>query len=195
MLDIADEACKHDAHRRQARDADHTPGRNDSMTQTTTHTAFPLWRRLFALLYDLVAVLAIVMAVGLACQLATHGRLIDTGRRVHIAWWYQPLQGLVVATYFLASWLRGGQTLGMRPWRIRVTTRDGAGLTLRQALLRLVVAALPALALLLAPAVGLPTALWAMAAGWLAWFGLAFFDRRRRTVYDLAAGSEVRRTA
>lgn len=164
------------------------------MTQTTDiHTTCPLWRRLLALLYDLVAVLAIVMVVGLLCQLATHGELITAGKQVHIAWWYQPLQGLVVAAYFLASWLRGGQTLGMRPWRIRVAANGGARLTAGQALLRLVVAALPLLLLLLAPVLGLRAALWAVAIGWVVWFGVALFDPRRRAVHDLAAGSDVRR--
>jgi len=164
------------------------------MTQTTaTDVMCPLWRRLFALLYDLVAVLAIVMVVGLICQLVTHGNVVTTGASVHIAWWYQPLQAVVVAAYFLVSWLRGGQTLGMRPWRIRVTSHEGALLTPGQALLRLLVAALPLLLLLLAPSLGWRTALWAVAIGWCVWFGVALIDRHRRVVHDLAAGSEVRR--
>ena len=164
------------------------------MTQTTTiEWVCPLWRRLLAMLYDLVAVLAIVMVVGLICQLATHGELITAGKQVHIAWWYQPLQGLVVAAYFLVSWLRGGQTLGMRPWRIRVAASGGARLTLGRALLRLIVAALPLLLLLLTPMLGLRAALWAVASAWFVWFGVALFDRRRRAVHDLAADSEVRR--
>ncbi|RUL71471.1 RDD family protein [Dyella choica] len=154
----------------------------------------PLWRRLFALLYDLVAILAIVMVVGLICQLATHGRLITTGTQVHIAWWYQPLQGFVVAAYFLVSWLRGGQTLGMRPWRIRIAGNGGARLTLKQALLRLAAAAIPLLLLLLAPSLGLRAALWTVAAAWSAWFAVALIDPRHRAVHDLLAGSEVHRT-
>lgn len=146
-----------------------------------------------ALLYDLIAVLAIVMVVGLLCQLATRGQLITTGAQVHIAWWYQPLQALVVAAYFVVSWLRGGQTLGMRPWRIRVTTRSGMRPSLRQALIRAIAAALPLLLLLLAPAFGLRAALWAVAAGWVVWFATALFDPSRRTLHDLAAGTEVRR--
>lgn len=164
------------------------------MTQTTAiEFACPLWRRLLALIYDLVAVLAIVMVVGLICQLATHGELITSGKQIHIAWWYQPLQGVTVAAYFLASWLRGGQTLGMRPWRIRVTATDGTRVTPRQALIRLIVAALPLLLLLCVPAIGLRAAVWAIAAGWTLWFAVAALNRRRRTVHDLAAGTEVRR--
>ena len=152
----------------------------------------PLWRRLIALVYDLVATLAIVMVVGLLCQLATRGQVITTGSQVHIAWWYQPLQAGVVAAYFVVSWLRGGQTLGMRPWRIRVTAGDGRRISARQALVRVLVAALPLLLLLLAPAFGLKTALWAVAGGWVAWFATALFAPRRRTLHDLAAGTEIR---
>jgi uncharacterized RDD family membrane protein YckC len=160
---------------------------------TTTNMICPLWRRLTALVYDLVAVLAIVMVVGLLCQIATHGQLITTGSQVHIAWWYQPLQALIVAAYFVVSWLRGGQTLGMRPWRIRVTTRSGMRPSLRQAFIRAIAAALPLLLLLLAPAFGLHVALWAVAGGWIVWFATALFDPSRRAVHDLAAGTEVRR--
>lgn len=162
------------------------------MTQTTDIDAScPLWRRLFALLYDQFVVVAIVMVVGLLCELATHGQLITAGKQVHIAWWYQPLQGLVVAAYFLVSWLRGGQTLGMRPWRIRVAASSGGRLTLGQALRRLIVAALPLSLLLLAPSLGLRPALWAVAIGWCVWFGIALFDPRRRALHDLAADSNV----
>jgi uncharacterized RDD family membrane protein YckC len=153
----------------------------------------PLWRRLLALVYDLLAVVAIVMVVGLLCQLATGGRLIATGAHTAIAWWYQPLQGLVIAAYFVASWLRGGQTLGMRPWHIRVTAGNGGKPTLRQALLRLLIAALPLLLLELAPFVGLRGALWAVAIGWALWLAPALFDPRRRALHDLVAGTEVRR--
>ena len=160
---------------------------------TTTDFVCPLWRRLIALIYDLVAVLAIVMTVGLVCQLATGGQLITTGAQVHIAWWYQPLQALVVAAYFVFSWLRGGQTLGMRPWRIRVTTREGTRLSLWQAILRAMVAALPLLLLLLAPALGLRTALWFVLGLWGIWFATSLVDSRCRPIHDLVAVTEIRR--
>jgi uncharacterized RDD family membrane protein YckC len=153
----------------------------------------PLWRRLIALVYDLVAVIAIVMVVGLLCQLATRGQLITTGDHIHIAWWYQPLQALVVAAYFIVSWRRGGQTLGMRPWRIRVTSSDGVRPSLRQTFVRMIIAALPLLLLLLAPTLGLHTAIWAVVACWGLWFAVALFDSRHRAVHDLAARTEIRR--
>lgn len=153
----------------------------------------PLWRRLAALVYELLAVVAIVMVVGLLCQLATGGRLIATGAHTAIAWWYQPLQGLVVGAYFVVSWVRGGQTLGMRPWHLRLVGSDGAPVTSGQAVRRVLVAALPLACLGLAPWLGLRVALWAVLAGWATSFAPALIDRRRRALHDIAAGTELRR--
>jgi uncharacterized RDD family membrane protein YckC len=159
----------------------------------TTDTPCPLWRRLLALVYDLLIVVAIVMMVGLLCQLATCGKLIRTGATTVVPIWYQALQGAVVAAYFIGSWRRGGQTLGMRPWRIRVTRDDGGTLTLQQALIRVLVAAAPLVLLLLAPMIGLHATLWTLLVVWAGWFAVAMFDPRRRALHDIAAGTEIRR--
>jgi uncharacterized RDD family membrane protein YckC len=42
----------------------------------------------------------------------------------------------VMLVFFSWFWLHGGQTLGMRAWRLRVVSRDGAPLRARQALAR-----------------------------------------------------------
>lgn len=153
----------------------------------------PLWRRLIALVYDLLAVLAIVMVVGYVCQRITGGELIHTGDHAQIAWWYQPLQGLVVSAYFIVSWLRGGQTLGMRPWRLRLTRADGSKVGLPQALIRVLVAGAPLLLLEVAPWLGMRTALWTAVIAWAVWFAIALIDPRKRTLHDIAAGTELRR--
>ncbi|MEP6897994.1 MAG: RDD family protein [Rhodanobacter sp.] len=163
------------------------------MSLVITDQACPLWRRLFALVYDLLIVVAIVMVVGLLCQLATGGTLIRTGAVTVVPVWYQVLQGLVVAAYFVSSWLRGGQTVGMRPWRIRVTAEDGGSLSMQQALIRLAVAAAPMVLLMLQPLLGLRTTLWTLLAVWLSWFAVALLDPRRRAVQDFAAHTEIRR--
>ena len=154
----------------------------------------PLWRRLLALVYDLLIVVALVMVVGLLCQLATGGRLISTGgAHAVVPPWYQALQGVVVAAYFISSWRRGGQTLGMRPWRIGVCRTDGGTLSLRQAFVRALVAAAPLLLLALAPLLGLHAVLWTMLLAWALWLAPALFDPRRRALHDLAAGTELHR--
>ncbi|MDE1894176.1 MAG: RDD family protein [Xanthomonadaceae bacterium] len=152
----------------------------------------PLWRRLLALIYDLLIVVAIVMVVGLLCQLATGGQLIRGGAHAVIPGWYRPLQGLVVAAYFISSWRRGGQTVGMRPWHLRLTRTDGATPTLPQAVLRVLAAAAPMLVLGLVPALGLRAALWTLLVVWGVWFATALFDPRRRALHDIIAATELR---
>lgn len=162
---------------------------------TTLHTTdipCPLWRRLLALIYDVLIVVAIVMVVGLLCQLATGGTLIRTGTATSVPAWYQVLQGLVVAAYFISAWRRGGQTVGMRPWRMRLTTTVGTTPSLRHSVIRLLVAAAPLLLLLLEPTLGLHATLWAVLVAWTVWFAVALFNPRRRTLHDLAAGTEIR---
>ncbi|MDQ0009888.1 putative RDD family membrane protein YckC [Luteibacter jiangsuensis] len=151
----------------------------------------PAWRRFTAIVYDALAVVAIVMVVGLLTQFATGGHLVDDTGQL-LAWWYQPLQGLVVGAYFLASWMRGGQTLGMRPWRIRVTGNQGQPVSGKRGMVRLVVAALPLALLTIYPLVSLKTALLAPLAGWAVLLLPAFFDRRRRAIHDMVAGTEIR---
>lgn len=154
----------------------------------------PPWRRLVALVYDLLIVLAIVMVVGLLCQLATGGRLIATGAHAVVPLWYQALQGVVVAAYFIASWRRGGQTIGMRPWRIRVCRVDGGTISLQQAVVRVLTAAAPMLLLALEPTFGLHATLWAVLGAWALWFAVALLDPRRRALHDIAADTEVQGT-
>lgn len=152
----------------------------------------PAWRRFAAIVYDVLAVVAIVMVVGLLAQMATGGHLFDEHGQM-LTWWYQPLQGLVVGAYFLLSWTRGGQTLGMRPWRIRVTDASGAPVNWKRGLVRLIVAALPLALVLIYPLTSMKAALWAPVIGWLVLLLPAWFDRRRRAIHDMVAGTEIRR--
>jgi uncharacterized RDD family membrane protein YckC len=161
-------------------------------SDTLSATPCPLWRRLLALVYDLLIVVAIVLVVGLLSQLATGGQLVQGADHAQVPAWYRPLQGLVVSAYFIGSWLRGGQTVGMRPWHLRLTDRAGAAPTLQQAVLRVLVAALPMLLLMLAPVLGLRATLWLLLAVWAGWFAVALFDPRRRALHDLVAGTELR---
>lgn len=150
----------------------------------------PAWRRFAAIVYDALAVVALVMVVGLLAQMATGGRLVDGGG--HVVAWYQPLQALVVGAYFLVSWLRGGQTLGMRPWRIRVARKDGGPVTLARGLLRLLIGGLPLLLLGLYSVFSLQVALWGPVAGWALILLPSLFDARRRGLHDMLAGTEIR---
>ncbi|WP_240125511.1 RDD family protein [Thermomonas alba] len=77
--------------------------------------------RLLALLYDLFPVLGLWFVVA-ALFTALHGDAVRGGALGLLefaALW------LVAGLYATWSWRRGGQTLGMRPWRLRLVAIDG----------------------------------------------------------------------
>ncbi len=109
--------------------------------------------RLLALAYDLFPALALWM---LAAAAFTFG-FYEAGHaaRENIAP-FSPLQlalwllcWLLTGAYAVLSWHRGGQTLGMRPWRLRVVAVDGGDASWRALLERY---AIGTLSLLLAGA-------------------------------------------
>ncbi|MEF8792956.1 RDD family protein [Thiohalorhabdus sp.] len=102
-----------------------------------------LLRRLGAATYDALICAALVMAVGLASTALTGGANEDmrgpgpVGRTlVQLALLAAP------PAYFLGSWVRGGQTVGMRPWRLRVVDPAGGAISLKAAGIRLLTALL-----------------------------------------------------
>ena len=134
-----------------------------------------LWR-LLALLYDLFPVLALWMVASLAFTLAY--TISGHGPRENIAP-FSPLQWLLwlvcwllAGTYAVISWHRGGRTLGMRPWRLRVIGADGGNAPMPALLRRYAVGTLS----LLAAGLGF----------WWAWW-----DRDRLTWHDRASGTRM----
>jgi len=119
-------------------------------------------RRLACLLYEAVLLFAIAFFAGFAFHFASGGAPLEG--RVRFA--HQLLLCAVFAAYFLWCWLRGGQTLAMKAWRIRLVQ-----VTPRKALLRF------ALALLLVPT-GIAL-LWAP------------LDRERQFLHDRLAGTRL----
>jgi uncharacterized RDD family membrane protein YckC len=86
-------------------------------------------RRLGAMLYDALLVLAIWLLTLLALVIA-HGGDVATGPVV------QTVLFLEMYAFFVFFWMRRGQTVGMVAWRLHVESVDGRPLTLTQATLR-----------------------------------------------------------
>jgi uncharacterized RDD family membrane protein YckC len=87
-------------------------------------------RRLGALIYDALLLLGVLMLAVLALifpyQLLT-GQPYPHGEAAYL--WLQRLYLVGVAgVFFVYFWTHGGQTLGMRAWRIRVIREDGGAL-------------------------------------------------------------------
>jgi uncharacterized RDD family membrane protein YckC len=85
--------------------------------------------RLLALLYDLWPVVALWLLISAGVTLGYY--LAGHGARENIPP-FSPLQIMlwlvcwgVTGLYAVLSWRRGGQTLGMRPWRLKVVAADG----------------------------------------------------------------------
>ncbi len=96
-----------------------------------------LGRRLAAAAYDLLLVLGLLV-LGSAAVTLPVGLILgpvaseNLGNNPLFIGWL----ALIPAVFFIGFWLRGGQTLGMRAWRIRLISSDGAPITFRQAVIR-----------------------------------------------------------
>jgi uncharacterized RDD family membrane protein YckC len=97
----------------------------------TTTSAPGLLRRLAAILYDGLLLVAIVMLVTAALLFFTGGHAISSGNPA-----YRCLLLVTGVLFFASFWTRDGQTLGMRAWRLRVERFDGGRLRWRDALAR-----------------------------------------------------------
>lgn len=118
-------------------------------------------RRAAAICYDLLLFAGLAMVLTLALVLFRAGEAIPPASR-----WYEALLLAAHFAFFGISWTRGGQTLGARAWKLRVTAMDGRDLNWRQAALRY----LSAWILLLPPGLGF---IW----GWRDPDGLCWHDR------------------
>jgi uncharacterized RDD family membrane protein YckC len=108
------------------------------------------------------------------------------------------LQSVLVAllgAYFMRSWVRGGQTLAMKAWGLRVVQAGGGGIDSRRALARLLLAGLP-----LASGAIAVVWLWSHPQSGLAWLAVApattdlawaLADRERQFLHDRLAGTRV----
>jgi len=90
-----------------------------------------LARRAVSLLYEALLLTALVLAGSLPLVMLTHEMGDGLARlllQLHLV--------VLAGAYFAWQWRRGGQTLAMKTWRLRVVTREGAPLTWRHALKR-----------------------------------------------------------
>ena len=109
--------------------------------ESTTGAPAGLFRRLAALLYDLLLAIAIAFIVTAAMLPLTHGEAILSAKQGLVGHLYHAVLLFAVFAYFGWCWTRSGQTLGMKAWRIRIETNDGRRLGWGEALLRFVLGA------------------------------------------------------
>ena len=143
----------------------HVPAEQDA-ARGTADAAPGLLRRLASMLYESILLFAIAFFATWLFQFAA-GTLRIEGWRMLLL---QMFMVSVFAAYFLWCWLRSGQTLAMKTWRIKLVAKNGhARLPPKAALLRFFYA------LILVPTT----------------FGIfwALVDRDRQFLHDRLAGS------
>ena len=128
-------------------------------------------RRLAAMFYDTlllipVLMLCVAMALGIRqCSGGADGEALP-------GWIVQGLAALCCVGFFVGFWLKGGQTLGMQAWRIKLTPMPGNELSVARAVTRC------AAALLSLACLGLGY-LWCLV------------DHRRHSWHDYLSGTQL----
>lgn len=146
-------------------------GATFSAGDSATLEPAPLTRRVLAFVYDMLALAAVLMGVTMIVVLIRGLRSVDPGTL-----WFEALLVGASALFYGWFWTHGGQTIGMRAWRIRVVGRDGGAIGWSTALARFAAAWLSALPL----GLGL-------------WWSL--IDRDRRAWHDRLSGTAVVRAS
>ncbi|VAW91621.1 hypothetical protein MNBD_GAMMA22-2783 [hydrothermal vent metagenome] len=101
------------------------------MNSQNKSSNFLLFRRLAAMSYDGLLLIAVLfVATGIATALSG-GESITAGNPLFTTYLF-----FVCYAFFAWFWTHGGQTLGMRAWKIQLQRLDGSSINLWQALLR-----------------------------------------------------------
>lgn len=153
-----------------------TPTSATTASAATARAPSPLvaWRVL-ALVYDFFPAFALWMLASAAFTVgfaAVHPLRQNIAPFSALQWLLWLTCWVLTGAYAVVSWRRGGRTLGMRPWRLRVVAADGAPPSWR--------------ALAKRYAVGTLSLLLAGAGFWSAWI-----DRERLTWHDRASGTRM----
>lgn len=148
------------------------PTRADFAAAAAALPSATLLRRLCAMVYDGLLLLALLMIVTACFLPLTGGEAVRWQTFPLLTLLYWPAIAGAVVLYFGLPWTERGQTLGMASWRIRVQRDDGYLLTWRDVVVRLAASLVS----------------WAPAGlGWI-W---ALFERDRRAWHDRLSRTRV----
>ena len=124
-------------------------------------------RRFLSILYEIFPVAGLIWAAAFGYFAVQQALQLN-----HVRLVFQVFLVLITGSYFIWQWLRGGQTLAMKAWRLKLVRADGLRITAGQAVLRFAIAL----------------------AGTL-FFGVTFLwgfiDRDRAFLHDRLAGTRV----
>jgi uncharacterized RDD family membrane protein YckC len=97
-----------------------------------------LLRRLAAIMYDTLLVVAVLFMVTVPFIAVRGGEPVEIGDNT----WYRIALVIVIYAFFVGFWTRSGRTLGMQSWGLQLETMDGGRPTLATASVRFMAAIL-----------------------------------------------------
>ncbi len=141
------------------------------------------------MLYEAFLLFSVVFAGAWAFDTLSESRHALKLRHGRQAWLF-----FLIGAYFVFFWCRGGQTLAMKTWRIRVVSLQAEGLSLKQATIRYLLAwmlFLPAAAL--GYLLHLPgwQSIGLIGIGMLLWLSAAMMSSDRQFLHDQLAGTRL----
>lgn len=138
-----------------------------NLTHSMNNKTLFFWRRTLCMVYDFLLLLAIWFVASLIFIVIVQDTSFTYFRPI-----YQFYSLSIIGIYFIWFWTHGGQTLAMQTWKIRVVSKDGKALTIKQAISRYLFAV-----------IGITSF----------GFGIiwALFDRDRQFLHDRLAGTRI----
>jgi uncharacterized RDD family membrane protein YckC len=113
---------------------------------TPDNQSAALWRRLAAMVYDSIVIMAIWIVVGFLVLSAfgiDQAQVVENDQVVMDPYYRITLfSSMLLSAYLFFAWFwtHSGQTLGMQAWKLRVQNADGSAISYKQSLIRFVVA-------------------------------------------------------
>ena len=141
--------------------------KDSSKATPASATAYAgIFRRLFAIFYDCFLLLAILFIVTYIANALNHGKAIEPSDALY------PIYVITIFTlcylYFAWFWIHGGQSLGMKTWRIQIISTDNHSINWQTAAIRFICAMFS----------------WGLGGLGFLWI---LFDRKKRSWHDLAS--------
>ncbi|MES0328392.1 MAG: RDD family protein, partial [Gammaproteobacteria bacterium] len=129
-----------------------------------------LFRRLMSIFYDLFLLTAILFLATALVNATNQGEAIDQSKLY--TFFLQLFLGALSILYFGWFWTHGGQTLGMKTWKIKLIANDSQAIHWRQVIIREITAVI----------------------SWL-FLGLGFawsiFDKQKRSWHDITSNTRL----
>ena len=143
--------------------------------QTSENTAATLFKRLLAICYDLLLLIALLFTVGVIVAgvitfAINNGNAITESHPAYAVYRICMLILLFISSFLFYGWFwtHGGQTLGMRTWKLKLVAVDNNPVSWKQALIRYMTALIS----------------WAVSGLGFLW---SLFNKDKKTWHDVAS--------